>query len=319
MMILVKGSDSLETVISVKKKGQFFKNIKKSGQLYAFVALAFISIFVFAYIPMYGILMGFQNFSAPRGIWGSEWVGFHHFRVFFESRFFWEIIRNTTFLSLYQIVASFPMPIILALAFNEAKDGFFKKFTQTVTYAPHFISVVVMTGMVISFLSPSGLINNMLGAIGFEATNFLSLPGWFPSVYVWSQIWQSTGWGTIIYLAALAGVDPTLHEAAIVDGASRLKRVWHINLPAIKPTIVVLLILSFGSIMTNGFERIILLQNNLNLTTSRVISTYVFEVGIEGGRFSFATAVGLFNSVVNAALLIIVNFISKKVSGSGLW
>jgi len=302
-----------------KKKGSFIRNVKKSSQLYAFIFLAFLSVFVFAYIPMYGILMGFQNFSAPRGIWGSEWVGFRHFEAFFNSHFFWQIMRNTIFLSLYQIVAAFPMPIILALAFNEAKDGFFKKFTQTVTYAPHFISIVVMTGMIISFLTPEGLINNLLGIVGISPTNFLSLPGWFPSVYVWSGIWQSTGWGTVIYLAALAGVDPTLHEAAIVDGASRMKRMWHINLPAIKPTIVVLLILSFGSIMTNGFERIILLQTPLNLTTSRVISTYVFEVGIEGGRFSFATAVGLFNSVINAGLLIVVNYISKKVSGSGLW
>lgn len=302
-----------------KRKGQFIRNVKRSGQLYAFIFLAFLSILVFAYLPMYGILMAFQNFSPLRGVMGSPWVGFNHFRMFFNDFFFWDIMYNTIFLSLYQIIASFPMPIILALAFNEIKGGFFKKFTQTVTYAPHFISVVVMTGMVISFLTPDGIINNLVGFVGIAPRNFLSLPQWFSSIYVWSQIWQSTGWGTVIYLAALAGVDPTLHEAAIVDGATRLKRVWHINLPAIRPVVVVLLIMSFGSIMTNGFERIILLQTPLNLSRSRVISTFVFEMGIEGGRFSYATAIGLFNSVINVILLTTVNIISKKVSGSGLW
>jgi len=309
----------LEAIQVKKRKGQFIRNVKRSGQLYAFIFLAFLSILVFAYLPMYGILMAFQNFSPLRGVMGSPWVGFNHFRMFFNDFFFWDIMYNTIFLSLYQIIASFPMPIILALAFNEIKGGFFKKFTQTVTYAPHFISVVVMTGMVISFLTPDGIINNLVGFVGIAPRNFLSLPQWFSSIYVWSQIWQSTGWGTVIYLAALAGVDPTLHEAAIVDGATRLKRVWHINLPAIRPVVVVLLIMSFGSIMTNGFERIILLQTPLNLSRSRVISTFVFEMGIEGGRFSYATAIGLFNSVINVILLTTVNIISKKVSGSGLW
>jgi len=302
------------------KKGSFLKNIKRSWQLYVFVSLAFFSILIFSYIPMYGVLMAFQNFSPAQGIWGSEWVAFHHFEIFFSSPFFLDILRNTLMLSIYALIAGFPLPIILALAFNEVKDGFFKKFTQTVTYAPHFISIVVMTGMVISFLSPStGIINHMLGWIGFEPINFLSSPGWFRSLYVWSGIWQSTGWGTIIYLAALSGVDPTLQEAAIVDGATRLKRIRYINIPTIMPTIIILLIMNVGAIMTNGFERVLLLQTPLNLETSRVISTYVYEVGLIGGRFSFATAVGLFNSVVNAGLLIIVNMISKKVSDIGLW
>lgn len=310
----------METIAQNSKKNDFFKNIKRSWQLYIFVSLAFLSILVFSYFPMYGILMAFQNYSPIQGIWGSTWVGFDHFRIFFEGPFFWPIIRNTFMLSLYALIAGFPLPIILALAFNEVKDGFFKKFTQTVTYAPHFISMVVMTGMVISFLSPStGIINHLLGFIGIEPVSFLGEAGWFRSIYVWSGIWQSTGWGTVIYLAALAGVDPTLHEAAIVDGASRFKRVLHINLPAIMPTIIILLIMNVGAIMTNGFERIILLQTPLNLETSRVISTYVFEVGIGSLRFSFATAIGLFNSIINAVLLIVVNFISKKVSDIGLW
>lgn len=301
-------------------KGKFLKNIKKSGQLYVFVLLAFLTILVFNYIPMYGVLMAFQNFNPVQGIWGSEWVGFEHFRVFFSSPFFWDLLRNTLMLSIYSLIAGFPLPIILALAFNEVKDGFFKKFTQTVTYAPHFISIVVMTGMVISFLSPStGIINHMLGWVGIEPINFLSSSRWFRSLYVWSGIWQSTGWGTVIYLAALSGVDPTLHEAAIMDGATRLKRIWYINIPTIMPTIIILLIMNVGAIMTNGFERVLLLQTPLNLETSRVISTYVFEVGLEARRFSFATAVGLFNSVVNAVLLITVNIISKKVSDIGLW
>ena len=310
----------MEATGSIERKSEFLKNIKRSWQLYVFVSLAFLTILIFNYLPMYGVLMAFQNFSPINGIWGSPWVGFEHFRVFFNGPFFWPIMRNTIMLSLYALIAGFPLPIILALAFNEVKGSFFKKFTQTVTYAPHFISMVVMTGMVISFLSPStGIINHLLNLIGVDAINFLSEPGWFRSIYVWSGIWQSTGWGTVIYLAALAGVDPTLHEAAIVDGASRFKRILHINIPAIMPTIIILLIMNAGAIMTNGFERILLLQTPLNLSVSRVISTYVFEVGIEGLRFSFSTAINLFNSIINAILLIIVNMIAKKVSDTGLW
>jgi len=296
------------------------KEFKNSWQLYLFVLPAFISIFVFAYIPMYGVVMAFQNFRPALGFFNSPWVGFDHFIRFFNSHHFWPLIRNTLHINLYALVIGFPLPIILALAFNEAKDGMFKKFIQTTTYAPHFISVVVMSGMIISFLSPTtGIINHILGFFGVGPIAFLQIPEWFSSVFVWSGVWQSTGWASIIYLAALAGVDPTLHEAAIVDGASRIQRVWHINLPTIKPTIIILLIMNVGNLMAMGFERVLLLQTPMNMTHSNVIATYVYEVGLIGGQFSFAAAVGLFNSVINAILLIIVNRVAKKVSEVGLW
>ena len=301
------------------KKG-VLKKVKRSWQLYVLVSLAFLSIFIFSYIPMYGVVIAFQNFSAARGIWNSQWVGLEHFRVFYNSFLFWDLIRNTFLLSFWGTVWGFPIPIMLALAFNEARSGFFKKFTQTVSYAPNFISVVVMSGMVIAFLSPSvGIINTLLGFVGIGPINFLAEPGWFRTVFITSGIWQGMGWGSIIYLAALSAVDPTLHEAAIIDGASRLQRIWHINLPTIKPTIVILLILNIGGLMSVGFERVLLLQNDLNLSTSRIIATYIYDVGILGGRFSFAAAVGMFNSLINSILLIIANQFSKKVGEASLW
>jgi len=294
--------------------------IKRSTALYVFSFLAFLSVFIFAYVPMYGIVIAFQNFRASDGFFGSEWVGFAHFTRFFNSHHFWRLIRNTVAINLYGLIAAFPMPIILALAFNDLREGKFKKISQTITYAPHFISVVVFAGMIISFTSPTtGLVNNLLGIFGIDPISFLQRPELFRHVYVWTGIWQSVGWGTIIYLAALSGVDPTLHEAAIIDGATRLQRNWHINIPSILPTIVILLIMNVGSIMSTGFERIWLLQNPQNRYTSDVIATYIFEVGVLGGQFSFGAAVGLFNAAINAILLITVNKITKKVTEVGLW
>ena len=303
-----------------RKRRSKFKRGLNSWQLYVFVSLAFLVIFIFSYIPMYGILIAFKDFRPAQGILGSEWVGFQHFIRFFQSHHFETLIRNTIAINVYGLIVGFPLPIILALAFNEVKDGFFKKFTQTATYAPHFISVVVMSGMVISFLSPStGIINHFIEFLGFDRIAFLSDPRWFRTVYVLSGVWQSTGWSSIIYLAALAGVDPTLHEAAIVDGASRLQRAWYINLPTILPTVVILLIMNVGSIMAMGFERIILLQNPLNMETSNVIATYVYEMGLLNAQYSFAAAIGLFNAAINAVLLIVVNQFAKKISEVSLW
>jgi len=294
--------------------------LKRSRTLYLFSFLAFLSDFVFAYIPMYGIVMAFQNYRPAHGFFGSEWVGFHHFIRFFQGHHFWRLVRNTLAINIYQLVAAFPVPIILALAFNDLKEGRFKKFSQTVSYAPHFISVVVFAGMIISFTSPTtGLVNHLLGFIGVDPIPFLQRPELFRHIYVWTGIWQSAGWGTIIYLAALSGVDPTLHEAAIIDGASRLQRNWYINIPSILPTILILLIMNVGAIMSTGFERIFLLQFPQNRYTSDVIATYIFEVGVVGGQFSFGAAVGLFNAAVNAILLITVNKITKKVTEVGLW
>jgi putative aldouronate transport system permease protein len=305
-----------------KNPGKMKRNRKilQNWQLYLFVLPAFLYFLIFHYIPMYGVQIAFKNFIPTLGIWGSEWVGFDHFIRFFESYYFWDLIKNTLGISVYELIVGFPLPIILALALNEVKDSLFKRTVQTVTYAPHFISVVVMSGMIIAFLSPAtGIINHAIQLLGFDPIAFLSEPAWFKTVYVLSGVWQSTGWGTIIYLAALAGVDPQHHEAAIVDGASRFQRIWHINIPAIVPTMIILLIMNVGSIMALGFEKVLLLQNPLNLESSNVIATFVYQAGLLDAQYSFASAVGLFNAVINAILLITVNKIAKKTSETSLW
>ncbi|WP_199615983.1 ABC transporter permease [Paenibacillus alkalitolerans] len=303
----------------IKRKNQS-KKVLQNWQLYIFVAPAFLYFFIFHYIPMYGIQIAFKDFAPTLGIWRSEWVGFEHFIRFFNSYYFWDLIRNTLGISVYELIVGFPLPVILALLLNEAKDGMFKRTVQTVTYAPHFISVVVMAGMIIAFLSPStGIINHLLQFFGFESIAFLSEPAWFKTVYVLSGVWQNTGWGTIIYLAALSGVDPQQHEAAIVDGASRLQRIRYINFPTILPTMVILLILNVGNIMALGFEKILLLQNPLNLESSNVIATFVYEAGLLDAQYSFAAAVGLFNAVINVILLVSVNKIARRTSETSLW
>ncbi|MGX7031065.1 ABC transporter permease [Vagococcus zengguangii] len=297
-----------------------WKKIKKNRQLYLFILPAFLVILIFSYIPMYGIIIAFKDYVPALGIWGSPWVGFKHFQRFFDSYYFWDLLKNTLGISIYSLIVGFPLPIILALALNELKDGKFKKITQTVTYAPNFISVVVMVGMIVAFLNPStGLINHVLDFLGFERMDFMSDPKWFKTVYVLSGVWQSTGWSSVIYLAALSGVDPELHEAAVVDGASRLRRIWHINLPTIRPTMVILLIMSVGSIMSLGHEKILLMQNPLNLESSNVISTFVYQQGLLDAQYSYATAVGLFNSVINAILLISVNKVADKLNETSLF
>lgn len=293
--------------------------IKKSRQLYLFVLPAFLIILIFSYGPMYGVIIAFKDYMPSLGIWGSPWVGFKHFQRFFDSYYFWELMKNTLGISLYSLIVGFPLPIILALALNEVKDGPFKKITQTVTYAPNFIAVVVMVGMIIAFLSPStGIINHFLEFLGFDRISFMTDPKWFKTIYVLSGVWQGTGWGSVIYLAALAGVDTQLHEAATIDGASRLQRVWFINVPTIMPTMVILLILSCGSLMSVGFEKILLMQNPLNMESSNVIATFVYKQGLLDAQYSFAAAVGLFNSLINSILLILVNNISKRLSDSSL-
>lgn len=302
------------------KKNKLWRRMIRNWELYLFIAPAFLYFLIFHYGPMYGIQIAFKNFIPTLGVTGSPWVGFDHFIRFFNSYYFWDLLWNTLSISLYELAIGFPLPIILALAFNEVKDSFFKRTVQTVTYAPHFISVVVMSGMIITFLSPSsGMIVNLVQALGFQSPQFLTDPAWFKTVYVLSGVWQSAGWGTIIYLAALSGVDPQLHEAAVVDGASRFKRILHINIPAIIPTITILLILNMGSILGVGFEKILLLQNPLNMGSSDVISTFVYRSGLVDAQYSFSTAVGLFNSVANAILLITVNQIARRTSENSLW
>ncbi|MFC9706907.1 ABC transporter permease [Paenibacillus sp. NPDC056933] len=319
------GKSALSQNLSVhtipnSKKNKLGRRMIRNWELYLFIAPAFLYFLIFHYGPMYGIQIAFKNFIPTLGVTGSPWVGFDHFIRFFNSYYFWDLLWNTLSISLYELAIGFPLPIILALAFNEVRDSFFKRTVQTVTYAPHFISVVVMSGMIITFLSPSsGMIVNLVEALGFQAPQFLTDPAWFKTVYVLSGVWQSAGWGTIIYLAALSGVDPQLHEAAVVDGASRFKRILHINIPAIIPTITILLILNMGSILGVGFEKILLLQNPLNMGSSDVISTFVYRSGLVDAQYSFSTAVGLFNSVVNAILLITVNQIARRTSENSLW
>ncbi len=301
-----------------KKKRINWRRIRINWQLYVLLSPAIIYFLVFKYYPMYGVQIAFKNFKAADGILGSEWVGFDHFARFFNSPYFWELIRNTLGINLYAL-ALFPISIVVALSLNELREGKFKKISQTITYAPHFISVVVFVGMIIAFLDPmTGIINSFIQFLGFEPVNFMASPAWFKTLFVWSNEWQNLGWGAIIYLAALAGVDPQLHEAAKVDGASRLQRIWHVNIPSILPTIIILLILNMGNMMSIGFEKILLMQNPLNLEASRVIQTYVYEAGLLHGQYSYSTAVGLFNSLINFGILLFFNRLARK-SGTSLW
>ncbi|MGL5328812.1 MAG: ABC transporter permease [Peptostreptococcaceae bacterium] len=306
-----------------EKKSKRAKSLRKalrSWQLYLFISLAFLYFLIFSYLPMYGVSIAFKDYIPSEGILGSPWVGFKHFERFFSSYYFWDLIKNTIGINLYSLIVGFPLPIILALALNEVKSDKFKKLTQTVTYAPNFISVVVMCGMIISFLAPTtGIINHFVEALGFERIAFMTDPKWFKTVYVLSGVWQGTGWASVIYLAALSGVDPSLHEAAKIDGATRLQRIWHIDIPAILPTIMIVLIMNVGSLMAMGHEKILLLQNPLNLEASNVIATFVYQQGLIDGQYSFAAAVGLFNSVINSILLITVNKFSRKLSEVSLW
>ncbi|GIP35377.1 sugar ABC transporter permease [Paenibacillus sp. J2TS4] len=298
----------------------FKKTIQKNWDLYLLISPVIIYFFIFDYIPMYGVQIAFKNFIAAKGIWASDWIGFVHFKRFFDSYYFWRLIWNTLGISLYQLAIAFPIPLLLALLINEVGNRSFKRIVQTVTYAPHFLSTVVMVGLIFIFLSPqNGIINHLIVFFGGEPISFMTESKWFKTIYVFSGVWQGMGWSSIIYLAALSGIDPSLHEAARVDGASRLRRIWHINLPGIMPTVVILLILNVGQIMGVGFEKIYLMQNNLNIESSDVISTYVYTQGIVGAQYSFAAAVGLFNSVINVILLVTVNKIAKKVNETSLW
>lgn len=302
------------------KNKRFRNSIKKNWQLYIFILPAFLYFLIFHYGPMYGIQIAFKDYIPALGIWDSPWVRFEHFERFFNSYYFDDLIRNTLGISIYELIVGFPMPILLALMLNEAKDGPFKRLTQTVTYAPHFISVVVIVGMLVSFLSPStGLINHIISALGFERQAFLEDTRWFKTIYVFSGIWQSTGWNSVIYMAALSGVDPQLHEAATIDGASKFQRMIYINIPVLIPTIVILLIMNFGGIMSMGYEKILLMQNPLNLPSSNVIATFTYQQGLLDAQYSYAAAVGLFNAAINAVLLLTVNKISSKLASVSLW
>jgi putative aldouronate transport system permease protein len=296
-----------------------FKNVVRSWQLYVLILPAIVYVFILSYVPMYGVQIAFKDYKANLGIWGSEWAGLKHFIRFINYPMFWHILKNTFVIGIYSF-ATFPCAIILALLLNELDNQRFKKTVQMITYAPHFISTVVICGMILLFFNRgNGVVNNVLVLLGGERIDFMATPRYFADIYVWSGVWQGIGWGTIIYLSALSGVSPEMIEAALIDGASRLQIIRHIKIPTIMPTIVIMLILSCGSILSVGFEKIFLLQNPLNLEVSQVISTYVYEIGLKGGQFSYSSAIGLFNTVVNVTLLIIVNMIAKRASDISIW
>lgn len=300
-----------------KKHG---KSLKNNWELYLFILPALLYVLFYCYYPMYGVQIAFKNYRVSEGITGGEWVGFAHFEKFLANPVSWELIRNTLSISLLSLAIGFPAPILFALIVNELKGKRFKRAVQTVSYAPHFISTVVLVSMLTAFLDPStGIVNKLLGAAGLGPFPFMSNSNWFAGVYVISDVWQHMGWNAVIYLAALAGIDYELHEAAMMDGASRLQRIWHINLPGILPTIAILLILQTGNLMSVGFEKVFLMQNPLNLETSEIISTFVYKMGLQYRQYSYSTAIGLFNSVVNLILLVTVNCCAKKASGHGLW
>ena len=271
---------------------------------------------------MFGVQIAFKNFVATKGIWGSPWVGFAHFIRFFSSYQSWRVILNTLAISIYSLIAGFPVPIILALCLNYTQNKTFRKTVQMVTYAPYFISTVVLVGMIMQVLSlRSGAINAIIKSLGGQPINFMGDPDFFRSIYVISGIWQGAGYASIIYLAALSSVNPELHESAVMDGANKFHRLWYIDIPSIMPTTVILLILNCGSILSVGFEKILLLQNPLNLRVSEVISTYVYKVGLASTipMYSYSTAIGLFTSLIGLILLNIVNRISRNVSDTSLW
>lgn len=303
-----------------RKWGSIQKEIRNRWQVYLMMLPAVILLLLFSYKPMYGVVIAFKNYNFRGGIWGSPWVGLKQFETLFSSYWFPIILKNTLSISLIALVLGFPFPIILALMTNEIQRSWVKKTVQTISYAPHFISTVVLCGMVILFLSPeNGIINLAIEAFGGEAIYFMAQPRMFKWIYVISGIWQGTGWSAIIYVAALSGVDRELLEAAEIDGATRFQKVIYINFPVLVPTIIILFILRCGNILDIGYEKVFALQNSANLNGAEVISTYVYKMGLVKSNFSFSTAAGLFNSLVNSAILLLANFISKKASQISLW
>jgi len=296
------------------------KSFRRYWQLYLIMLPALLYFVVFKYVPMAGVMIAFRDYNVIKGIWGSPWAGFKYFQLFFGNPVFWTLLRNTMGLSLYALIVGFPIPILLAVALNEIPLGFFKRATQLVAYAPYFISTVIMVSMLMLVFSPRlGVVNLGLQAIGSQPINFFGIPDAFPSLYVWSGVWQYSGYSAVVYLAALAGVDPQLYEAAKVDGASRIQRILNIDLPGIMPVMVIILILNVGNLLAVGFEKAFLMQNPLNLGTSEIIATYVYKVGLLNANYSFGTAVGLFNSVVNMVLLVLVNTVAKRIADTSLW
>ena len=303
-----------------KKYLSFLQYIRQRYVLYLFLLPTIVYVFIFSYVPMYGVQIAFKDYKAILGFMGSPWVGLKHFNRFFSMPDFWPILQNTLSISFYTLVVGFPAPIILALMLNYVVRAKLKKTIQTVTYAPFFISTVVVMGMVTLLLSPNyGIVNSFLKMLGKQPVFFLAQARYFKTIYVIIDVWRHVGWGSIIYIAALSGVSSELHEAAIIEGATKLQRIWHIDLPSIQPTIVILLILRLGSIMNVGFEAVFLLQNPMNLQSSQIIATYVYQAGLLNVQYGYAAAVGLFNNVINLVMLLMANWVSRRLTESSLF
>lgn len=297
------------------------KHIRKNWRLYLFLVIPLIYYLIFRYIPMFGNIIAFRKYRAGGGIFGVEWSGLKYFRQFVKDQMFWRSFGNTLRLNIVYLLFRFPLTLIFALLLNEIKNIHWKKFVQTVSYLPHFISMVIIAGMIREMLSTNGPINGFLVAHGHDTISFMALPEWFTTIFVASGLWQGLGWGTILYLAAIAGISPDLYEAAEIDGANHFQRVWHITIPCILPTITTLLILDIGGLVGSGgaFEKVFLLYNPMTYEKADIISTYVYRMGIGSGNYSYATAVGLFEGLINLVLLTLANVVSKKTTQSGLF
>ncbi|MDF2991910.1 MAG: sugar transporter permease [Microbacterium sp.] len=310
--------------IRTEKSSRGIKGLRRSfrrhWQLYLLLLIPLAYFVIFKYVPMLNTVIAFKDYNVVDGVWGSDWAGFKHFERFFNNPVFWPVLQNTFILSAYVVLASFPVPIILALALNEVRLKFFKSTVQMVAYAPYFISTVVVVSMTILFLSPRmGIAADVTQFFGLGTIDFLSDPDYFRHIYVVSDIWQTMGYSAVIYLAALAGIDPTLYEAARVDGASRWQKILNVDIPGLLPTAMIVLVLGVGNVMAIGFEKAYLLQNSLNISQSEIIPTYTYKVGLLGADFSQAAAIGLFNGVINLGLLLGVNALVKRLTGNGLW
>jgi len=292
---------------------------RRDWQLYSLAILPLLFFGIFRYLPMAGNIIAFRRYSPGGNLFGDEWVGLHYFQMFFNDPTFWRVFTNTLILGALALAFTFPLPIALALLLNEVRVGWLKRFVQTVSYLPHFLSIVVVAGMVMELLSMDGVVNAGLRAVGHAQIPFIQQPEWFRSIYVSSQIWQTVGWGTILYLAALTTIDQELYEAARIDGANRWRQTWHVTLPGIRPTMVTLLVLNVGTFMAVGFEKVLLLYNPLTYPTADVIQTYLFRVGIVSGSFSYAAAIGLFESAIGLTLVLSANAISRRTLGASLW
>jgi putative aldouronate transport system permease protein len=304
----------------LKSKGGIrIRLIRQNKYLYLMMILPMLYFALFKYGPLFGLLIAFKDYNVFQGVWKSDWVGTKYFREFLTDPYFWKLVRNTLLMNLYLIIFYFPAPIVLALLLNELKLQKFKKIVQTVSYLPHFLSTVVICGMLVNFLTNDGLINRILGGLGFEKIQFLLKPEWFRTIYVSSEIWQGLGWGAIIYLAALTAIDPQLYEAATMDGANRWKQVFHVTIPGIAPVITIMFLLNLGNIMSIGYEKILLLYTGPTYETADVISTFVYRRGLLGSDFSFATAVEFFQSIIVLCFVVTANYISRKVSETSLW